>query len=192
MGLVIDEIVMVLDHNAVEKKGRVVLLVLVDPQAQLAGNDPVGLGLTPVQPDVDVPERTVRRNGIGKAQSVTFEEHHRKAVFVVECRETRDSRFVTAVAFLDLLDVESPLQQQCPRRTQLAGQHLQSIPSHRQDALHRRAAVNLAPACFVASCEKRRIFHLPVQRRPQQGEQAVGRRILHSQSFICFNIVSRP
>lgn len=111
---------MVLDHNAVEKKGRVVLLVLVDPQAQLAGNDPVGLGLTPVQPDVDVPERTVRRNGIGKAQSVTFEEHHRKAVFVVECRETRDGRFVTAVAFLDLLDVESPLQQQCPRRTQLA------------------------------------------------------------------------
>ena len=112
--LLIDKVVMVLDHDAVDVERRVVLLVHVDRNAPLPGDQLVGLGLTPEKPDVDVPAGTVFRNGIEKAQAVALEQHHRDRMLAVERREAGDGPLLPAVDLFDPFDVDGPLQAQRP------------------------------------------------------------------------------
>ena len=88
------------------------LLVHVDRGAPLPGDQPVGLGLAPEKPDVDVPAGAVFRNGIEKAQAVALEQHHRNRMLAVERREAGDGPLLPAVGVFDPVDVNGPLQAQ--------------------------------------------------------------------------------
>ena len=172
--LLIDKVVMILDHDAVDVERRVVLLVHVDRNAPLPGDQLVGLGLTPEKPDVDVPAGTVFRNGIEKAQAVALEQHHRDRMLAVERREAGDGPLLPAVDLFDPFDVDGPLQAQRPGRPHRFGQELHPVPRLGQHALHRGEVVDFTPLRRVGPLEQRCVVHTVAQRRPHEGEQSFG------------------
>ena len=168
-----DEIIVVLDRDAVDPEGRVVSRPRSDPNPPLPGHPFVALGAMSEEPDVDVAARTVFRNRIETTQPAAFEQQHRDAVPGVEGGEPRQRPPLTPPAGFDRPDPERPPQPQRHRRSPVLGQERQGLPHQRRDPLSGSQCAEPLPRRRIARPEPGQCVGTAPQCGPQQAEKTI-------------------
>ncbi len=127
MGVDIQKIIMILNHDAIDIKDRMMVLVFIDVDIQFLSKQLVGFRLhigydclpgiiffNPEQPYIDIPTRTMFRNRIVKAQAISLENHNMDTMPGKKTHQCYNRIFLLDILTLNLLDIERPSNLQCP------------------------------------------------------------------------------